>query len=397
VVPLLHSSRRRLALVAALAGLALTACAGGDGGAAPPTGPAPTSPGATVVPAPRPDGEAPPGTLIEAVPIDAPDGAVAWRITYHSRTRTDDDIAVTGLVVAPDTPAGAEGRPVLGWGHPTTGTADACAPSADGAAEVPVGADALAAGWTVVVTDYEGLGAEGPHPYLVGASEGHAVLDAIRAAAQVERSGVTSTSPVLLGGFSQGGHAALFAAELAPTYAPDLDVRAVAVVAPVGDPRQFWDRAAERDDQVGVAATMAYGLSAAYPELDPADVLTDQAVESLGLLETTCIGEVVDAFMGPVDDVVRRSPDDADGWAEALAENTAGRVPLGLPVLLLQGDRDDIVYPASGDALAARLCRHGDPVEYRQVPGADHGDIPPATAIEWLAERLAGTPATSTC
>jgi pimeloyl-ACP methyl ester carboxylesterase len=248
-----------------------------------------------------------------------------------------------------------------------------------------------------VATDYEGLGAEGPHPYLVGASEGRAVLDAVRAASQIEGSGVAPTSPVLLLGFSQGGHAALFAAELAPTYAPDLDVRAVAAVAPVGDPRQFWDRAAEREDQVGVAATMAYGFSAAYSDLDPADVLTDEAVESLALVEAACIGDVVDADGGPGDDLIPRTPDQADGWAAALAENAAGRVPLGLPVLLAQGDQDDIVYPESGDALAERLCQNGDLVEYRRVTGADHGDIPPAGAIDWLTDRLAGLPATSTC
>jgi hypothetical protein len=271
-------------------GLTLTACTdGGDAG--PPTRPTDAA-GAT---APQPDEEAPPGTLIDAVAVDAPAGAVAWQITYHSRTRNDEDVAVTGLVLAPEDPADpVRPRAVLGWGHPTTGTADACAPSARGAAEIPVGTDALARAWSVVATDYEGLGAEGPHPYLVGASEGRAVLDAVRAASQIEGSGVAPTSPVLLLGFSQGGHAALFAAELAPTYAPDLDVRAVAAVAPVGDPRQFWDRAAEREDQVGVAATMAYGFSAAYSDLDPADVLTDEAVESLARVEAALIGDVVD-------------------------------------------------------------------------------------------------------
>ena len=38
-------------------------------------------------------------------------------------------------------------------------------------------------GVVVAATDYEGLGTPGPHPYIVGASEGHSVLDAAVAAA----------------------------------------------------------------------------------------------------------------------------------------------------------------------------------------------------------------------
>ena len=37
-------------------------------------------------------------------------------------------------------------------------------------------------GWVVVMTDYEGLGTRGPHPYLFGTSEARGVLDIVRAA-----------------------------------------------------------------------------------------------------------------------------------------------------------------------------------------------------------------------
>jgi len=54
----------------------------------------------------------------------------------------------------------------------------------------------LGAWWrdTVVFTDYPGLGTPGPHPYLVGESEGRAVLDSIRATRQLLGGAVSDTA-----------------------------------------------------------------------------------------------------------------------------------------------------------------------------------------------------------
>ena len=43
----------------------------------------------------------------------------------------------------------------------------------------------MAAGSIVAATDYEGMGTPGPHPYLVGISEGRSGLDAALAARQI--------------------------------------------------------------------------------------------------------------------------------------------------------------------------------------------------------------------
>ena len=62
------------------------------------------------IPDPLPAG--PPGAPIWAERVAAPPGALAWRILYHSRTIHDEDIAVSGLVVAPE--ATAPGRRIPG-------------------------------------------------------------------------------------------------------------------------------------------------------------------------------------------------------------------------------------------------------------------------------------------
>src|SRR4029078_9309383 len=95
------------------------------------------------------------------------------------------DTAISGTVHVPQGKAPKGGWPVVTWAHGTIGRADACAPSSIGR---PAQYDQkllngwLKAGYAVVRTDYEGLGTPSTHPYLIGRSEGHSVLDGARAA-----------------------------------------------------------------------------------------------------------------------------------------------------------------------------------------------------------------------
>lgn len=126
-----------------------------------------------------------PGTIIRSQPImGAPRGASAFRVLYRSRGLHDEPIAVSGVIIVPRGRAPAGGRPVVAWAHPTTGIARKCAPSlrADFFRRIPGLGKMLERGYVVAATDYPGLGTAGPHPYMVGVSEGRAVLDAVRAA-----------------------------------------------------------------------------------------------------------------------------------------------------------------------------------------------------------------------
>ena len=198
---------------------------------------------------PHPLAKAKPGTIIRSTPIEAPVGARAWKILYHSRAVDGRDIAVSGVVLAPTGRAPRGGRVVVAWAHGTTGLADLCAPSKhpdiasalrDSHARIPEQAGVLDrpfqafldAGYVVAATDYEGLGTPGLHPYLVGESEGRSVLDAARAARGLKAAAVGRKALVV--GLSQGGQAALFAGELAASYAPELRVLGVAAEAPFG-------------------------------------------------------------------------------------------------------------------------------------------------------------------
>jgi acetyl esterase/lipase len=162
-------------------------------------------------------------------------GAGNRLLLYRSTSATGKPVAVSGTLTIPKGKAPKGGWPVISWAHGTTGIADQCAPSRDGKAALvsyayPLLQRWLKAGYAVVRTDYEGLGTPGAHPYLIGRSEGHSVLDAVRAARAADgRLG----KRVVLAGHSQGGQSVLWAASLAPRYTPDLKVRGTVALAPV--------------------------------------------------------------------------------------------------------------------------------------------------------------------
>jgi len=343
----------------------------------------------------RPPTPGAPGELIDATPIDGPDQTRAWRLVYHSRSADGRDIAVTGLLVSPDQP-GAD-IPIVTWGHPTTGTADRCTPSAQGTVSMPFPEMLTAKGIAIVSTDYEGLGSADPHPYLVGASEGHAMLDAVRAAQQVSGAGVTVRSPTVIWGFSQGGHAASFAGQLAPTYAPELALRGVAIAAPVSSVDHFTRRAEGRSDQFGVLVTVVGSFAGVYPELDPAAVFTPEVVGQLPQLEQECIGDINILFNRPLPEMLLDKPSGRPEFAARFAENQAGTAPIGVPVLVVQGAKDDIVDPADTQSLVDRYCAFGVAVRYVVKPDARHGVMSDQPYIDWIQDRLAGRPAPSTC
>jgi alpha-beta hydrolase superfamily lysophospholipase len=378
-------------LVLGLAAL-LGACGGSPGTPASKAAEAPTETVTTVGPPVAP-GE--PGELISATPIEAPPDARAWRLVYHSRDAAGRDIAVTGMLLAAGTPTAD--RPLISYGHPTTGAADVCAPSVTGLEAMPLTESVVHHGWALVMSDYEGLGSSDPHPYLVGASAGHVLLDAARAARAVPESGVTIASPVALLGFSQGGHAAAFAGELAPAYAPELNLTGVALAAPVSDVTNFARRAEGLEDQLGVLATIVAGFAHVYPELDPAAVFTDDALPLLAELEQRCIGEVNERFTRPIDAVVRTPASTDPRFATRFEENKAGRAPLAVPALVVQGGRDPIVDPADTRALVDRYCALGVAVEEVVYPDRNHGVLAERPFVDWIARRFAGDPGPPEC
>jgi alpha-beta hydrolase superfamily lysophospholipase len=394
-----------LAVVAGL--MLLAACTGGpadESGSTSGSVPATTAPERPpekfyAVPDPLPPG--PPGALIRAVPIAGlsviPDSR-AWAILYHSRSFDGRDVAVSGVVVAPPGAAPPGGRPVVVWGHGSTGLADRCAPSRGGV----MGAfgrwlgGLLQQGVVVAATDYQGLGTPGLARFAIGLAAGHAVLDAARAARQLDDAGAGDR--VVLHGHSEGGHAVLWAAELAAAYAPELQVLGVAASAPGAELAATLKAAGSRPATVTSGAMwIVVAWSDAYRL--PLGVLTPAGRKAVDRVRSTCLQELI---TGPAPPAVRpRDLLKTPPWPALLARNTPGHAATPAPVLIAQGTDDELVAPANSRALTQRLCRLGDTVELRSYQHAGHFDLVEAASTDvaaWIAARLAGRPAArSTC
>jgi pimeloyl-ACP methyl ester carboxylesterase len=316
-----------------------------------------------------------------------------YRIMYLSETVTGVPTVVTGLaVVDTSTPAPADGRPLLLHGHGTTGLADQCAPSRAVDAERDFYATdflgiehAASLGFAVVSTDYEGLGGPGTHPYLVGVSEGRSILDAGLAARQLP--GIDAANIAGLVGFSQGGHAALFAAQLAPQWAPQLSMLGVVLGAPATEISSLARSGAERSEAGALTVSILAGLTAVSPETRAriATVLTPAGIELLDLLAEHCFDESVPSMPSPP--YVAADPTTVEPFASLLARNNAGHAAVAAPMLVFHGDDDSSVPFAHSEAMAARLCAAGQILERRLLAGGGHLDSADAAyhdGVAWL-------------
>jgi alpha-beta hydrolase superfamily lysophospholipase len=388
-----------VSVVSVVSVVALVATACGSVAANPPTGSRSTTPSGAELPpavtAPTTPGR--PGDLIQATEAAPPANARAWVVDYHSQAIDGHDVAERALLTIPMTTPPAGGFPVIVWGHSSKGVADDCAPSADGAAAIPLVDDLLGAGYAVVAPDYEGLGADGPHPYLVGESEGRSMLDAARAAIQVSGAGIDPSSPVVLWGYSQGGHAAAFGGQIAPSYAPELHLVGVAMAAPVADVDHFVRRAEDWPAQFGFLVTTVDAYARVYPGLDRSLVFTPALLGDLDELDTQCLSDVTSYYNRPIAQMLVKTPRQVPTFEARFAENEAGLAAIGVPVLVIQGDADQIVDPADTDDLVRRYCALHVHVSYSVRTGENHGVLSDDVLLPWVRGRLIGDTVPDDC
>jgi alpha-beta hydrolase superfamily lysophospholipase len=346
-----------------------------------------------------------PGDVLRSRPwLDIP-GARTTLVLYQSTDVHGKPIAVSGVVAVPDhgsPPAG--GWPVLDWAHGTTGLADTCAPSRDRVADAwltQLITVFTAAGFAVTATDYEGSGTPGVHPYVVGLSEGRGVLDMARAATRLPGIGIRASSPVVVWGHSQGGGASVFAAQLQPTYAPDVPLRGAVVGAPAAELR-LLGTALQRSPYFGYMFIVAAGFRAAYPDLPFDRVLTPAGLAEVDAAERSCSDAALDRVRGhDPSPYLKADIGGIEPFASLLEQNTPGNIPTPVPMLVYQGDADEQIPVVASELMVRRMCAHGGFTVHREVlPGQRHEQSRQAVLPEarrWIDDRLAGRPAPSDC
>ena len=318
-------------------------------------------------------------------------GASNELVLYRWLSVRGEPVAVSGMVALPPGPAPAAGIPVVSWAHGTLGSADVCAPTRDTPAaqahpfnqfpHVLLNAF-LQRGFAVVMTDYEGLGTPGPHPYLLGQCEARGVLDIVRAARQLHPQ---LSSAVAIVGHSQGGQAALFAAHH-KDWTPELTVVATAAIAPASQLRTlFLNGAAYPQPDPGFAFTPLFltGAIAADPAIDPAQLLSDAAYPLWPHAEIRCrVGlSQPDSWGGLPGTSQLRQPANASTTA-FLAQLDAMNpdLEIAVPIRISQAVLDQRVRVAFTRLLVDQLSQRNGVenvtyVEYPAVPATDNPEL----------------------
>lgn len=410
--------RRVLRTVAAsCVGLAMAATAlQGTAAAAPQDSRPPAEDPFYTPPAPLPAGA--PGDVIRSRPAvfsmdpigHSPyEGVTSWQVLYRSETVQGAPTAVSGMVLVPTKAwTGPGKRPLVSYAVGTRGLGDACAPSytlTQGMDyEMFFVADALSRGWAVAVTDMEGLGTPGQHTYEVGGSQGKAVLNMARAAQRLPDAGLGG-SPVGLWGYSQGGTSSGWAAQLADSYAPELDIKGAFAG---GVPADLLAVAKGLDGSpfVGLMFMAAVGYDTAYPELDLEKYLNDAGRELLKKAESLClvsvdgIGTLAGTLFKKISDYTTSDPLATPEWRQRLDENKLGSAAPSVPVFQTQAVYDEIIPFAQADTLHKAWCAKGANLTWKTYTFAEH-----ATGMLWsepdamafLSDRFAGKPVTGNC
>lgn len=345
------------------------------------------------------------GAIIRCRQVASPaPGASAWQVLYLSTSVSGKRTAVSGTVLVPV--AAHQGlRPVVAYASGTQGWGDQCAPSREmssGTFDEQFAVDnLLAQGWAVTVTDYPGLGTPGAEQYSVGIPEGYAVLDAISAALTLPGAGLRQKAPVAIEGYSQGGGAAGWAAQLQHSYAPSLRLRGVAMG---GTPANLQAVSANINGSAFFAflGGAALGFNAAYPGRHLLSDLTPAGKTALAKLGTQCQEQALVTYAGKrIEDYTAGgiNPIHEARWQKVLTANDLGAVAPRVPVLQYHGRADEVIPWSVEAALHRQWCAAGVTSQLTAYPG-EHATTQveaQAQVATWLRARFAGTPAPGNC
>lgn len=349
-----------------------------------------------------PIANAAPGELIatQRFPVEWGDGYI---VTYRTEGSDGASTLARGLLMLPDGPAPAGGWPMISFDHGASGLGPTCGASSSATlpVDVPYFRRLNALGYAVVSTDYLGLSpvTDQVHPYLNSRTEATATIDIVRAAREFTD---TVSNSWAVFGVSQGGHAALATARLAPTYAPELDFRGAAALAPGSQLEYLFPLAGPHiprspliDNSIAGAAvlTTAFlaGMWATDRSFDLTPYLTPAGVQVLTELRTACQDRWPAVIGGRGLGELLARPLFDDAARQAIGKYVA--IPADgyqQPIFLAQGTRDTAVLPVMTQALAYEFELAGAEYEYHTFETDHQGIMGPGfdAGVEFLQRIL---------
>jgi hypothetical protein len=275
----------------------------------------------------------------------------------------------------------------------------------------------LLAGRTVVVADTEGENAD----FAAGPEYGTNTLDSLRAALAAPATGLASTKKIGLIGYSGGAIATEWAAELAPTYAPDVNAKLVgaAMGGVLVDPAHNLHYVEGSLSWAGVMPMAIIGVSRAFG-IDLTPYLSEYGAQLYAKLEKASIAEALAHYPGLTWAQLAK-PEYPTPESIPLYVHVVNQLIMGTggtptaPLFIGQGalgelegtpgnkpgigEGDGVMIAGDVRTLARQYCERGDKVLYNEYPlGHVTAAVPwIATAVPWLEARFAGTSAPQNC
>jgi hypothetical protein len=358
-----------------------------------------------------------PGTILRSRVVGLaafaalPQQVQAWQVMFRSTSYAGQPTAAVTTLLRP---AGSTPKAVISYQVAEDASAPQCAPSyvmrpaadpgeAINQAEIVIIDAAVADGFAISMPDYEGLAGD----FGAARQPGYIELDGLRAAEHFAPLGLTAggATPVALWGYSGGSLASGWGAQIQPRYAPDLDLRGVAVGGFVTNVEQALVKI-NGGFAAGLVPSALPGILRSTPKVATAitPYLTAKGKALLTKSGDQC--EIANVSQYPffnVNDYLTIP------LAKLLARPAVRRAINGLnlggttpkaPMFVYHAINDELIPVAGPDAIVPKYCKAGDSVTYTRDSLSEHAILAvtgaPA-ALAWLHARLTGGPIPHGC
>ncbi|BBX36945.1 lipase [Mycolicibacterium mageritense DSM 44476 = CIP 104973] len=354
-----------------------------------------------------------PGTVLRSRDVELafvgliPQRLHATQLLYRSTDRNGAPEAAATTVIMPPDPK--PNCPIVSYQCAIDAISSRCFPSyalrrhakATGSLaqlELLLVSAALAKGWAVSVPDHEGVNGMWGAPY----EPGYHVLDGLRAALNSEHLALSPTAPIGLWGYSGGGLASAWAAEMSGSYAPELNIVGAVLGSPVGDLGHTFRRL-NGTMFSGLPALVVAALADIYPGLnriveEHATAKGRKLLDRLHRMSTVeAVLRLVGTDMADLIDMPLEQILETPEVTHVFDDIKLGVAIPAPPVLIVQAVYDEIISVDDIDALVDTYAAGGADVTYHRDLFTEHLLLHPLSApmtLRWLEDRFTERPLT---
>ncbi|MFD6157530.1 lipase family protein [Nocardia sp. NPDC060256] len=339
----------------------------------------------------------------------------AWQLSYRSTNTRDEPIAAVTTLMKPRGDNGGAPRPLLSYQFPQDSNAQYCAASyvlqqasipgnITGQFDIPfefvLPLTALGAGWAVAMPDHEGPDSA----FAAGPLGARITLDGVRAAENFQPMGLEPQTKVGLAGYSGGAITTGHTAELAASYAPELNIVGVSEGGVPADIKAMYQMASGNLG-AGLIFSGLLGVAREYPELA---AYNEQHMKPIGkalapVKNSLCL---YSAALLPFMNLTDGMYDVPNALNDAIPAKVFDALWMGhsvpkMPMFIFNSNPDWIAPVGPVNTLVDEYCR--DPnaqVHYTRDHFSEHITLEIdsiARVLLWMKDRFDGVPAEPGC